>query len=72
MGRAARQAQQVACIRVQEARRGSTLSSAGVCDAVAAVAVIAWPACYSPEPSCVTGYLVYMLRARYVCGQRVQ
>ena len=48
------------------------LSSTGACDAAAAVAVIAWPACYPSEPSSVTGYLVHMLRVRCVPGHRVQ
>ena len=37
-----------------------------------AVAVIAWHAYYPSKPSCVTGYLVHMLRARCVRGHRVQ
>ena len=32
------------------------LSSTGVCDAAAAVAVIAWHACYRSESLCVAGY----------------
>ena len=72
MGRVARRAQQIASISVQEARRESTLQHRRVRCGVAAVAVIAWLACYPSEPLCVTGYLVHMLRARCVPGHRVQ
>ena len=70
MGRAARRAQQIVSISVQEARRESTLQHRRMrcggccgCDRMAA--------CYPSEPSCVTGCLVHMVRARCGCGHRV-